>query len=92
MIRQEAFDAARNMKQFLEVQFTPEQFNSWRKSIDSSKDWTEEEKNYLKIFVDLEEWLNTLARSANKSDWTEEEKKAALSLEKEVRRRMDSLR
>lgn len=92
MIRQEAFDAAKHMKPFLEVQFTPEQFNSWRKSIDSNKDWTEEEREYLKMFVDIEEWLKTLARKANKSDWTEKVKKAALSLEKELRRKMDSLR
>lgn len=92
MIRQEVFDTAKIQKRFLEVMSMPVQFSSLRKAIDSHKDWTEEEKNYLKIFVDIEEWLNTLASSANKSDWTEEEKKAALSIEKEIRRKMDSLR
>lgn len=92
MIRQEAFDEAKRMKPFLEVQFTPEQFNSWRKSIDSNNDWTEEEREYLKMFVDIEEWLKNLAIKVNKSDWTEKVKKAALSLEKELRRKMDSLR
>ncbi len=92
MIRQEAFDEAKRMEPFLETQFTPEQFNSWRKSIDSNKNWTEEEKKYLKLFVDTEEEFKTWARSVNKSDKTLEEKEAALSLIREIRRNMGLLR
>lgn len=87
MISSEALNEARKMKPYLEDKTKPVVFDTWRKSIDSNKNWTEEEKEYLKMFVDAEEDIRNW-----KSSKPQDVMDCVLEIEQEIRRKLDLLR